>query len=87
VRRNAKLGLDGGIVIFNLGNRREWNLYDLTVGAFDLHTRRGQGLSCFHTFNRAAHSLAIGSNNLDVVLAVKGLQRGECFGYLQLNPP
>lgn len=74
-------------MIFDLGDRREGDLNDLAVGAFDLHAGSGERLGGFHAFNSAAHTLAIGGNNLDVVLTVKRLQRCECLGYFHRPRP
>lgn len=79
--------LTGNVVIFDLGDRREGDLYDLAIGAFDLHAGSGECLGGFHTFNCSAHSPSVSCNNLDVVFTVKRLQRRECFGYLHRPRP
>lgn len=68
-------------MIFDLGDGREGDLHDLTVRTFDLHTGSGKRLGGLHAANGSTHSSAIGCDDLDVVLAVKRLQRRECLGY------
>src|ERR1043166_1740139 len=69
------------IVIFDLGNGREGDLYDLAIGCLDLHAGSGERLGGLHAANGPPHSSAVDGNYLDVVLTVKRLQRRECFGY------
>ena len=68
-------------MILDLGDRRERDLHNLAVGAFNLHTGSREGLSGFHTANCAPHSLAVQRDNFHVVFTVERLQCGECFGY------
>lgn len=74
-------------MIFDFGDRREWDLHDLAVGALDLDAGSGERLGGFHAFNCAAHSPAISCNNLDVVFTVKRLQRRECLSYFHRPRP
>ena len=68
-------------MIFDLGDGREGDLHDLTIGTFDLYAGSSEGLGSLHASHGSAHSPAVRCNDLDVVLAVKRLQRRECFGY------
>jgi hypothetical protein len=74
-------------MIFDLCNGREGDLYDLAIGGLDLHTGSGESLGGLHAANCPAHSPAVGRYNLDVVLAVKRLQRRECLGYFHRPGP
>ena len=75
-------------MIFDLGDRREGDFYDLATGGFHLHAGSGECLGGLHASNRSAHSPAVSCNDLDVVFAVKRLQRCECLGYFhRLRPP
>jgi len=62
------------VVVFNLGDRRKWDLYDLAIGTFNFDARSGKGLGGFHAPNRAAHAPPVERYNLDIVLAVKRLE-------------
>src|SRR5713226_693735 len=68
------------IVIDDFDDRRERDLHNLAVGAFDLDARRGQRLSCFHAAHDAAHALAIPRHNLNVAFAVERSQRRQGLG-------
>lgn len=68
-------------MILDFGDGGKGDLHDLAVGAFDLDAGSGERLGGLHAFHCSAHSPAIDCNNLDVVLAVKRLQRRECLGY------
>lgn len=70
-------------MIFDLGDRRERNLDDLSIRDLNLYTGRREGLGGLHTANCSAHAPAVGGNNLNVIFAVKWLQGCERFGYLQ----
>jgi hypothetical protein len=72
------------VVIFNLGDGREGDFYDLAVGGFNLHARSGERLGGLHASHCSAHSPAVSCNNLDVVFAVQRLQRCECLGYFHV---
>ena len=57
----------------NLGDAWEGDFYDLTVGAEYLHARCCESLSGFHAAHYSPYPAPIGGDDLDVVLAVKGL--------------
>ena len=68
-------------MIFDLGDRRERNFYDLAIRDLDLDAWRGERLGCLHAPHCATHTPAIGRNDLYIVLAIEWLQRCECLGY------
>ena len=70
-------------MIFDLGDRREGNLDDLSIRDLNLYAGCREGLSGFHATNCPAHTPAVGCNDLDVIFAIKWLQGCERFGYLQ----
>ena len=60
----------GCIVILNLRDRRKRYLHDLAIRTFHLDAGCGEGLGGLHTFDCTSHSLAVCSNDLDIILAV-----------------
>jgi hypothetical protein len=75
------------IVVFDFGYCRKRYFDYLTVGAFHFYAGGGEGLSSFHAANDSAHAYAIYRYDLNIVLAVKGLQGSKCFGNFHVIPP
>jgi hypothetical protein len=72
-------------MILYLGDCREGNLYDLSVGALNLYAGSCEGLGGFHAANCAAYAPAVSGDNFHVVLAIQWLQGCERFCYLHVN--
>ncbi len=72
-------------MIFDLCDRREWNLDDLSVGDLNLYARCGEGLGGLHAPNCSTNAPAVGRNDLYIVFAVKWLQSRERFSYFHGN--
>jgi hypothetical protein len=72
-------------MILYLGDCREGNLYDLSVGALNLNAGSREGLGGFHAANCAADAPAVSGDDFHVVLAIQGLQGCERFCYLHVN--
>ncbi len=68
-------------MVFDFGDRRERNLHDLAIGAFDLDARSRQCLCGLHTANDAPNAIAVNRDDFDIVLAVERLEGRESFGY------
>jgi hypothetical protein len=77
-RRNWPF-LSSVVVIFDLGDSREWDFYNLATGGFDLHAGSGECLRGFHAAHDAPDTTAIDRDYLDIVLTVQGLQCSESF--------
>ena len=70
------------IVIDYLYDRGEGDLDDLTVGAFNLYTRRTQSVRGLHTSHYPTDAMAVGGNDFDIAFAVqrpKGCQGSRYF--------
>lgn len=63
----------GDVVVFDFGDCWKRNLYDPAVGAKYFDAGGGQGLSAFHTPNRASDSPPISSDDFYVVSAIQRL--------------
>jgi hypothetical protein len=61
------------VMVFDFGDGRKRNFYDLTVGALHFDAGGRQGLSGFHTPNGSPDSPPVDRNDLYVVFAVQGL--------------
>ncbi len=70
-------------MIFDLGDRRERDLDDLSIRDLNLYAGCGESLGGFHTSNCSAHAPAVGCDDLHVIFAVKWLQGCERFGDFQ----
>lgn len=69
------------IVIDYFYDRGEGNLYDLTVGPFNLYARRTQRVRSFHTSHYPTDPMAVGGDDFDIALAVQRLKRCQCPRY------
>src|SRR5207253_6937535 len=78
-------GLSRGIVIDDFGNRRERDLHDLAIGAFDLDARRRQRLRGLHAAHDATDPVAGLRNDLNVSLAVQRPKRRQSTGDFHLR--
>ena len=58
------------IVIDYLYDRGERNLYNLTVGAFNLYTGCTQGVGSFHTSHYPTDPVAVRGDDFDIAFAV-----------------
>ena len=72
-------------MIFDLGDCREGNLYDLSIGALNLYAGSREGLGGFHAANCTAYAPAVSGDYFHVVLAIQWLQGCERFCYLQVD--
>jgi hypothetical protein len=62
------------VVIYNFADVCKGDFDYFAVGAFHFDGWRGQGLRGFHAADDAAHTFAVDSNDLYVVLGVERLQ-------------
>ena len=74
----------GCVMVFDFGDGRKRDFYDLTVGTLHFDAGGRQGLSGFHTPNCSPDPPPIDRNDLYVVFTVKGLKCGESFGYFHV---
>jgi len=71
-------------VVFDFRDSGKGNFYDCAVSTKHFDARGRQRLRAFHTTNCTPDSPPISGDDLYVVLAVKGLECGERFGYFHV---
>jgi hypothetical protein len=72
-------------MILDLSNGGKRDLYDLSVGALNLHAGSREGLGGFHAANRTAYAPAVCGDDFHVILAIEWLQGCERFCYLHVT--
>lgn len=75
------------IVVDYLDNRFKKYFHNLAVIALYLNAWLCKRLRHLHAANCSANAIAITGYDLDVVLAVKRMERGQSFGNFQIGLP